>query len=440
MCGMFFLFIISWSNIPYFQIIWQPHFLFPEPKKVYGFTPFMKGQAKVIPFDDPSFYSGILTLKFHPKFDESRIALYYVGKKNEISKSIFLSSFFEETFHYVVLHNAYVSGCTFYGLNSKTLIDFFPKYSWRHLGRDTQNVNMNTTVGYQTVVCPINAWPGSYGHWITDTIATLIYLPKQVWLLNPVLISNGPHPACEEQLQIFGLHNLTVIYPQNNFIFCENLYLLKAHEAVNGLGCQAVPLLRDKFADYYQLNSIKADKYGFMNKEYGPRHFTNLDEIAQNLTKEFGFPFEKLVINRPTLSSFYKILASLKILLSPNGSIIYNIIFMKKGTGIITLNTNYFDGPNVKLTYELEIWYVGILHHEMDQAPGPTNYSIVRHAFQVLLYAVEHKRWPATNLMVMFNVTLAQNCMKNVDDNANLNRILPQLFQNYMNRAENPQN
>ena len=407
-----------------------PHIIFSESPKVTNYTPFYKGDVDIIPSNQPDFMNKIFFYRFIAPRCPERIPIYYVYNQGMGSKTILVTSFLYETVQLLELKNAYVGDRAYYGINNHTLVNFFYNYGWVKIPGSRMNNGLNTPEGYKNVICPINAWPGSFGHWMTDQLAALMYIPKWVWELNPVLISNGPHPACDEMLKIFGVHNLTIIYPDRRFLFCERLFIIKAWEAVNGLGTHSVPLLHEKISNYYRLDLIPAEKYGYMNRPSGDRHFANLDEVISNISVERNVTFEKLEVNQPDLPTFYKFLAALKLLICPNGSILYNIIFMKKKKGVISLNA-YLDGPNVKFAYELDIFYIGIMHHTNNNG-GLADGAKVLYCFDIINKAIEIGKWPPHNLMPMINFKIMQDYIDSTPDPGNLNRIIGQMRNEYM--------
>ena len=316
--------------------------------------------------------------------------LYHVVPKKEFSGYIpcgALPSYREiATFYH--LKNAFVSPRVNIGLEKGAFWKFFTHF----------NVTCpkgKVISGYAYAVYPPSNMYLIYGHWVNDCLCSFVEMPQWVWQLNPVIICSADRTMMNFHLKALGIDHLQVIDPGENYVYCENLYILKGGDDTHGFGVYGYPLLQEKFRNYYNLSRIKPTKYRFLNRKTY-RHFINLKDIINEAEKTYNITFVELYDDNTDRLQQAKDYAEIKLLVSSSGSHLYNAFFMKQGTAMVLLMAQLAAFPEFRMTQNLEIWCIGIINPHMAHygAPGFTDASVVMKGIGYSLYAIDNGKWP----------------------------------------------
>ena len=298
--------------------------------------------------------------------------------------------------------------------NVKTIID-----------RENQ---LTKYIGVRYALVPFYRWSNVFGHWITDVMGPLMFVPDWIWNLNPLIVVwCRDFKFVDEFLTAIGHPNLKVATVHEFTVYAEHLFVAHGRALLHSCGARSMALLREKLSSYYKLNEISPNEYGYMNKENRYRRFINMEEIIAKISESKGIHFTSLSVNKPNRESFARSIASLRILVCPCGSIAYNIIYMKPNTGLLSLNGHRIDAPNLKIAAELKIWHIQVVHDRIHHFGGPGNGDInrIEKAFNVVYYAVQNLKWPPNNYFSPINYDYfapmqsitnleMNNCIKNL--------------------------
>ena len=343
-------------------------------------------------------------------FDKERLPLVLVDHKYNGSQiSFFVETLFSEQADIFELPNGYVGFMSSFVGNfvasSTNVIDMYgdttitPKLL-RGFSRKRYHIT-----GVRYALAPIYKWSYVFAHWVTDAIGALLNVPEWIWNLKPVLVvSQTQIPLIKEYMKIIGHSDLRFILTNNTCVFAEHLFVIRGRGIVHPFGSHAMRLLREKLRDYYGLRGIQSTVYGYMNKESW-RRFINMDDIIDDLKKIKNVDIINYSVNEPDRISFARSMAGLKLLICPCGSLAFNMIFMNSGSGLLTLNADIMDGPNLKLSAELGIWHLQIIHSNMGHfgKPGYGSLSKTDYGFDIIHYAIQNNRWPSHKLFSPFN-------------------------------------
>ena len=449
-CNLFIYFslILNWSK--YHDSIELTNVRFLETS--FDFSP---GNYKIYDFEKYDINHTVLktlhdltpykTVQYYKDFKQKDQSLVYTGKDYNPwnFNQIYVHAIFYERVDLYIFHNAYIQGWE--QLGTKGYYYDMYDFSWVYDPIKARNNNKcNTSVGYKYVIAPIVRWLPIFGHWLTDCVCPLMYIDEWIWDLNPVICLAGvPQEMFREYMKIIGHENAVLVDRKDSFIYAETMFVIKGYAPESDSGARSLPILAEKIAEYYDLKDIKPMNYGYMNKENLNRKFTNMKELITEIENKFNLNFTLLKPNQPDRKTFAKAMASLKILVCPSGSLSFNIVMMKQGTGFLTLDSMCLDGPNIQIACHLKIWHVEVIHPNMIHVfdPKPANITRAIYSFQVLKYAVDNQRWPYNHkLYCPYNFSLFKKYLKdekNLPQNLRVNDFSKRLYDYYLQKYHN---
>ena len=255
---------------------------------------------------------------------------------------------------------------------------------------------INVTDAYKYAFYIPMPYRGAYGHWFTDALAGLVFLPKWVWDTNPVYICLVDPDRVRFTLSLIDINNVNILSTQD-YVFCENLFILTGIEAWHTFGMHTNLILKKKFREKLELDKIEPVNYIFHNKEPGrPRHFTNFDDVVMAAKEATGLEWKTLSTPFSKRVEFAREFASIKILVTPSGSIAFNTIYMKDGMGMISLFADSIDFPQVFFCHTIRIWNIGIIHENIKHFGGPDkgNLEKIIENIKRMLYTIENQHYP----------------------------------------------
>ena len=419
-----------------------------KQKEIVNYIKFNLKKAKYLPVQKAKFIYH-QPFYFEYNLDEDMNPLAYVGNNFSCDiMTVFADTFFSEGVDIYMLKNGYIGNYLILGTSKNELIDMFgvkkiSKHENVFIYKKIKKQNFTNKIGYRYVLAPVFRYGHIFAHWITDVICPLQYVPQWIWDLNPVIcLQQANIEIAKEYLDIIGHKNIKInILEKGEVVYGEYLFIVKGLGVVHPCGKFGLPSLKNKIQKYYKLDSIKPQNYGYMNKTETRRSFTNLDELIYIIEKEYKITFKFLKINYPNRSLFAREVASLKILICPCGSIAYNIIFMKNSTGLLTLNANVLDGPNLKAALELNLWHIQVIHDYLThfaKKPGECNITRCIMSFKTLFKAVHNKKWPSNNFFTPINFSYFKKLLKYPYNHKFLLKVkhMKPLYKCYMNYIE----
>ena len=358
-------------------------------------------------------FENNITFYYHKEFKQENLPLAYVGRDySNSSMYTHINTFENEVVSIYHIRSGYFANA-FIGCGNQ-IIDFYlmPAYNPDYCHK----YRFQTKYGFEYAICALSRYEDKFGHLISDIIGPLLHVPDYIWDLEPVLcIQSVPIVLIREYMNIIGHGNIKIIHPQYTTVFAENLYVVQGAESVNPCGFHSLPILRKKIVDYYNLSSIKPEKYAYMNKDRSYRRLRNMAQIISTIENNTNLKFKHLYVNIPNRSDFAREMASLRIFIVVCGSQAYNTIFMKEKMGFLTLNSLEFDGPNAKLALDLDLWNIQVTHINIGHygRSGLGNITRALYSFKVLSSAVENQKWPPNYLFSPINLNVIR---KNVGD------------------------
>ena len=342
---------------------------------------------------------------YKTNLDPEKLPLAYVGQDfKPLAMQIRVNSYENETVDILHIPHGFV-GPDIFGRGDK-LIDFFACHVYNP--EDSQKNYLPTTKGVRYAITSVSKYQNVFGHWISDVTCPLLYVPQFIWDLNPVFcITYADASLAREYMNILGHPNIEIEVVQNSLLYAEHLFIAQGVPSIKPCGIHSMPILRQKLADYYELHDIKPENYGYMNKDRSYRRFTNMKALITTLEETKKVKFRALFVNSPDRRSFAKTMASLKLFLVACGSQPMNSLFLKEGTGFLTLNSDLIDGPNLKIATDLHLWHIEVVHPKMGHwgYPGRANVTRVVMCFDILSSAIENQRWPSNNLFSPINLS-----------------------------------
>ena len=286
-------------------------------------------------------------------------------------------------------------------------------------------------------------WPETFGHWINDGLCGILQMPKWVWDLDPVLLYVKSTETTPEHMKVIGLGDVPLIY-NHQYTFVEHLFLCKETDAWNGFGISSFPIMKQKFSDYYHLDKVIPTQYAFLNRKQGQaRYFFNMEEIINATREATGLDWYLAKMNYKEREETAKLFASFKILGIPGGSIGFNVYYMHDFTGVVPLMGQSLDLPQIHITYCCNVWCICVIHpkmpHKGASSPQNGNGNITRitQAIKMMIYTVNNKQFPSTNLFNVYNLQYLQDLYLMYGDEWKLDTndattVLPDMFQNYL--------
>ena len=344
-----------------------------------------------------------------------------------------LKTFFRENVNFYHLKNAFVS-VVYQRIVTKDNQYFFILYRTHFKQKFFKS---DVKWGYRYAVFCAIQFPRTFGHWVRDALGGIISMPKEVWDLNPVLISGTPKSIIQEDLKVLGLDHLEIINTGKNFVYAENLFICKGYEDFHGFGIRTFNLTRTKYREYYKLNNIKPTKHVFINKK-GRRHFINLPEVVEMVNSTSCYEWTLIDPNPSERLNFARMFASILIGVMSGGSLVNNVLFMEEKTGVVPLFANFIDYPNIRICYISNVWCLGVLHEHMKHfgQPGMAKAGAIIKAIEIISYAVSNQRWPDDHCMFLsLNYTLMLPEFKKPNHDVGIKVILRDLINNYNNQV-----
>lgn len=281
------------------------------------------------------------------------------------------------------------------GDNSRIDLYCLNKYSATDLAFPLPSPISKPCVNYSTVVVIPNNCHSYFGHYITDALCLMTYIPNWVLSQEPVICFGHPKGDAWQDLAKAALpvnyrhlqfHNL------KNGVHADKMYAIIQSSIIHTCSVHDIAI---KFKEYFNITNVIPDNIGYYNKKKGyGRHFYNMGDLIRVLERKYG-KFIKLEINVPDHLQFYKTISTLKILVCPCGSASFNSMFMAKGTGLLTIAGQLIDQPGSKIVLELSLWSVTVIHRKIPhKKAGVLDVSRCSAAFDYLLEAINIGKWP----------------------------------------------
>jgi tetratricopeptide (TPR) repeat protein len=199
-----------------------------------------------------------------------------------------------------------------------------------------------------------------YFHWMFDILPRIELLKKSGLDLEQIgyfLISNKL-PFQQESLELLGI-------PQNKILKIEDYQHIRAKKLIvpsfQGIIAwmtkNACKFLRDTFICEEKLRNLQPTKKLYIRRNQASnRRLINEDELIDLLKK---YDFEAVNLESMTIKQQAELLAQAKVIISPHGSGLTNLVFCQPGTKVIEILSPYY----VYHCYWLVSNLVGLEYH-----------------------------------------------------------------------------
>ena len=399
--------------------------------------------CKQIYFSNPSFpyYKSVF---LDHSIDEDFITRVYTGIdwENNVIPTYAPTYYIEAVNIYYIKHG-------FVG-NSRLIVSEYNNFfdvtnSSIHLDERRYNdiKKYTTTDGYRYVLTAVTDFGHIFAHMFTDVFGPFLFVNESIWDLKPIVcLQSGIPDVVRWLLDATGHTDIEFRILNKEIIYAENLYVVSGYSKICTSGHYTMPILRNHIFKYYHLEQNKPINYGYMNKKKGHRHFKNLGELINILEQNYNISFIHLKINEPNRAEFARTISTLKIFITPCGSIGFNCILMKEKTGTLSLAANYIDMHHYHFTLCLKIWHVSVIHPNMLHYGSSGNLNMTRclYSFKVLKIAVENQKWPTNyNLFAPINETLYRSISGDpANFNINPQPVIIALYKSYIQNPDIP--
>lgn len=227
-------------------------------------------------------------------------------------------------------------------------------------------------VGYYDTGVFITCWWEQFGHLIHDFLCSLMFLPKELYYKDFVMLAppTGARTAAI-WLQAFDFMK-NVRFVELGFqerVHVENLYVLGIGAYSHGYTIAGIPKVRDILFKYYNLTKITPTEYKIINRQSKYRLMLGIDELLIEINKIVKLENNKKWIidtySSSNISDIIRTFSTIKVLITPQGSGVYNCIFMQPKTGILLFTSRSLDGPNCMLGAAGDYFMISVAHWQI---------------------------------------------------------------------------
>ncbi|EAY23505.1 hypothetical protein TVAG_071690 [Trichomonas vaginalis G3] len=240
-----------------------------------------------------------------------------------------------------------------------------------------------------------------YGHNIHDFLCAMMYVPQD--LVERGFKVNSPplHHQNTQRLLVFLGYNVTFVDVSKQK-FVHTLWLINNFEYAHGYTAGGLDRLRKLIKTKVDFNLIKPTRFVISDRPKGSgRNFDDINKLYEAISSgtkidegckweiddtKFSSPVETIV----------KFWQSIKVLVAPCGSGIYNSIFMHDKCGMCLMFTTQVDEPNLQLCANLRFFLIGVIHPKTphsSQGVFPVNVSAMVKYTQRVVDAVNAGHW-----------------------------------------------
>ena len=251
------------------------------------------------------------------------------------------------------------------------------------------------------LICIGNLWTNVYGHFLFDSVLPLYVLPKFAFDTAQIVLPIGPHNRFYQRIyNALGIESHRIIeIKRNQYVYARNFYTVKVPSYIHGCLIHCLNRVSDIVRKKFDVDQITPTFIGIGNRQAEkPRYFIGIDEFYNKCVA--AYPNEAFTKIKPTYISFQKCVldhAVLKLLFGPTGSNMLHMTWMKQGTGVVFGMGESHDGPALACAEIHHIWAVSFYVPGMQHFIYTRNYidhELVFKAFNKVLYAIQHQRWP----------------------------------------------
>ncbi|ASK61077.1 hypothetical protein CFK37_02120 [Virgibacillus phasianinus] len=188
------------------------------------------------------------------------------------------------------------------------------------------------------------AWAGhsNYWHWLHDTLGRYRLLQLSGFKIDKYVLPLMTLPFQRETVKMLGIpENKILQIPPGKHLKAENLILPSVPFNAGTCVKWTIEFLRDSFLKSKSHPSSSDFERIYISREDASwRKVANEPKLMTLLTKK---GFKKIILSSLTVQEQLDIFSSAKVIISPNGAGLANIMFCQPGTKIIQLFTSTSD-------------------------------------------------------------------------------------------------
>ena len=370
-------------------------------------------------FIKPKYLNFKKKISYTPKQNIlSKKILISIGKPNQlISASSFLT--FNRSIDYETLHNLSTSflsiRTTWYTIsnvygndhgswafgNSLVFLPFKSYYPGQYLPYhfNRNNGKMKYIVD-EILLIGHKRCQNNYGHFLADKCVSLMLLPDDV-KQRCYIIGNSYYPVVKEGLLALGFRENQILnFEWGDWFSAQNMHVFANYRPMTCMGGPYVVLVRQKFFEFYDLDSIPATRYAMVNRTSMSRNILNFNELfflTQSIFSSYNW--EKIPDYIGNLSETTKVWTSLRFVFVIVGSSATKGLFMKPNTVMcIPFCNDFLDYTLLNLLtnskHAVRICNSGMKMFENGIFPINISESIL--SIKYCLYYDKYKRWPSS--------------------------------------------
>lgn len=263
-----------------------------------------------------------------------------------------------------------------------------------------------------------------YGHMLTDGIvASLVDIPKEIYEKSYVS-SRYNYKYLREYLDLLNITCKGVVTLKDTFVQCDNVYVIKCNEHLNGMLLSARDL-RDKMYDVLNLTNFEPKLGAFLNRIYRVRRYVDNMGDFINLTQERHKDIQFIEIKNEEVyggvKDMFNLMSKVKYFITPAGSSAFNMFYMRSNTGCFIIGSNLDDWADYGLAHAYNIWLAYCSNSNLDHYNLVDNQSIDLQRNMLYLdrviYAVENSKWPSEcykdkTVEIYFNLDMTRKIME----------------------------
>ena len=183
----------------------------------------------------------------------------------------------------------------------------------------------------------------NFGHCLTDLVAPILLLPKDVRERSYVIGSpwaNFPN----ELLSIIGFKDEQIIkLPNNSWFYADRLHAFSQWRPLANINGDMNVMLNKLLIERLNLSHITPTKYTINNRK-GKRGIKNIDELLKAVQEKFpDKPWNVFYTYAENIRSYAYRYTEIKFLVAPVGSNLFNMVFMKPYTILCIGSSQAFD-------------------------------------------------------------------------------------------------
>ena len=268
---------------------------------------------------------------------------------------------------YVHMVNCYVNSAASIATLNGEFPDVEPNKKLKFLRRHSDGLCF---LHFDNVIALGHSRIDIYGHWIYDVLSPLTLFPDELIRKSYFLINRGRELVIES-LAMFGVDEFHIINIDcNEWAFAKNVYVMRnplPHVSHFGI---AFNRLSKRFNKYYNLDSIKPERYCLGNRVPGRRCILNFDDIVAAI--RITYPRIEFTIVSDYQSSLREsalVWAAAKLMFMPTGSNFCKNMFMHHGSVCVIGLADYHDPAMSSACcshgiYVLFFVIMGMKHHQ----------------------------------------------------------------------------